>query len=127
MKGTRSEAQIRRLLVTRKTGTADGGECSLALMGDLAEIQSKPGTSRPSDRCDRSKMALMVAAFAADLSKAAACAHLAAGMVSAGVPMLRMVRAVAFSLLSLTRRIGTAGHRGAAKAYAVQHHRKRRQ
>ena len=46
MKETRSEVQIRRLLVTRKTGTADGGECSLALMEDLAEIQSKPSASR---------------------------------------------------------------------------------
>ena len=99
----------------------------MALMENLAEIQSKPGASRPSDRCDRSKMALMVAAFAADLSKAAACAHLAAGMVSSGMPMLRMDRAVASSLVSLTRRSGTAGHRGDAKAYAVQHHRKRRQ
>ena len=80
-----------------------------------------------SDQCDESKMALMVAAFAADLSKAAACAHLAAGMVSAGVPMLRMDQAGAISLVSLARRTGTAGHRGDAKAYAVQHHRKRRQ
>jgi hypothetical protein len=80
-----------------------------------------------SDRCDGSKMALMVAAFAADLSKAAAYAHLAAGMVSSRMPMLWMDRAVTSSLVSLTRRIGTAGHHGDAKAYAVQHHRKRRQ
>jgi len=46
MKETRSEVQIVRLLVTRKTGTADGGECSLALMEDLAEIKSKPSASR---------------------------------------------------------------------------------